>query len=276
MSLLTDNKMLSKSSIKTTDNDIIAKYSCIVCKKEYSRKSSFEKHKILCDFKTKTKWEKAVEEEEADDIPTHLQLVKIVQELNLKIAKMEEQMEDMKKWVDKKKKKLNIIAWLNVNTNPTISFAEWINCHFVVNVEHFENLMENSLFHTIQQVFEYNLSQNDMVYPIRCFSQKVGVFYVGEKRENDTCEWRQMELGDMILILKIFQNRMIKELTKWKQNNEHKFDSSDKISELYQKAIIKLMSISFTQDATLSRIKTNLYQYLKSDLKPQIDYEFEF
>jgi hypothetical protein len=143
-------------------------------------------------------------------------------------------------------------------------------------MEHFENLMENSLFHTIQQVFEYNLSQSDMIYPIRCFSQKAGVFYIGEKRENDTCEWRQMEFADMILILKIFQNRMIKELTKWKQDNQHKFDNSDKISELYQKAIIKLMSISFTQDGNMSRIKTNLFHYLKSDLKTQIDYEFEF
>jgi hypothetical protein len=138
--------------------------------------------------------------------------------------------------------------------------------------------MENSLFHTIEQVFEYNLMNTDdnFVYPIRCFSQKSGVFYIGENTENGTAEWSQLQLSDMILILKTFQNRMIKELTKWKQANQHKFDDSDKIAELFQKAIIKLMNISFTQDANLSRIKNNLFHYLKTDLKTQIDYEFEF
>ena len=144
-------------------------------------------------------------------------------------------------------------------------------------MEHFENLMENSLFNTIQQVFEHNLCvRGDFVYPIRCFSQKTGIFYIGEKKEDGTPEWRQLVLTDMILILKTLQNRMIKELTKWKTENQNKFDDNDKISELFNKAIIKLMNISFTQDATLSRIKNGLYNYLKTDLKTMIDYEFEF
>jgi hypothetical protein len=255
------------------------KYSCVICKKDYSRKSSFEKHKILCDFKTQTKWEKKVAQEEQDDVPNHIQLVKIVQELTIKLGKMEEKMEELQKWVDKKKKKLNVIAWLNSNVQPTIGFLEWVNCHFVVNGDHFEDLMENSLFHTIQKVFEYNLCNQigEFVYPIRCFSQKMNVFYIGEKTtSNSGYEWKQMELSDTVILLKTFQNRMIKELTKWKQENQHKFDSSDKIAELYQKAIIKLMSISFSQDANMSRIKNNLFHYLKTDLKTQIEYEFEF
>jgi hypothetical protein len=68
---------------------------------------------------------------------------------------------------------------------------------------------------------------------------------------------------------------MIKELTNWKKENEDKMYDSDKISEIYQKAIIKLMSISFSQDASLSRIKNNLFHYLKTDLKSLIEYEFE-
>ena len=34
--------------------------------------------------------------------------------------------------------------------------------------------------------------------------------------------------------------------------------------------------MSFTQDATLSRIKNALYNYLKTDLKNMIEYDFEF
>ena len=253
------------------------KYCCLVCNKQYTRKSSLDKHKILCDFKLKTKRQLQIESEELNDIPNHLQLVKVVQELTFKLLKMEEKMEEMQKWVDKKKRKLNVIVWLNANVVPTIGFLEWINTIFVVKPEHFENLMDNSLFHTIQQVFEHNLCEKgDFIYPIKSFSQKQGNFYICEKKEDGTPEWKQLVLTDMVLILKTLQNRMIKELAKWKTENQSKFDDNDKISELFNKAVIKLMNMSFTQDATLSRIRNGLYNYLKTDLKTMIEYDFEF
>jgi len=251
-------------------------YSCTVCNKHYSRKSSLEKHKILCDFKMKSKREQQVDFEELGDIPTHHQLVKIVQELTLKMMKMEEKMSEMQKWVDKKKKKINVIVWLDENIVPTIGFKEWVNTSLIVNPEHFEDLMENSLFHTVQQVFESNLHEkNDFEYPIRCFSQKTGIFYICEKRPDGIPEWNQMQNNDMILLLKTIQNRMIRELTKWKTENQYKFDDNSKISDLFNKAIIKLMNMSFTPDNTFSRMKNGLFNYLKTDLK-MIDFEFEF
>ena len=75
-----------------TDKISGTKYCCQVCKKTYTRKTSLDKHKILCDFKTKTKLEHQVEEEELGDVPTHEQLVKIVQELTFKYVKLEEKM----------------------------------------------------------------------------------------------------------------------------------------------------------------------------------------
>lgn len=250
---------------------------CVVCNKKYTKKSSLDKHKILCDFKTKTKRELKIEEEEQSDIPTYNQLVKIVQEMVLKMSKMEENMEDFKKWVDKKKRKLNVVGWLNENIIPTFGFLEWANVQLTVKEVHFENLMENSLFHTVQQIFVYNLPETcDIIYPIRCFSQKVGIFYICEKDENGKPQWKQLELNDMIILLKTIQNRMIKVLTKWKLDNQYKIEDNDKISELFNKAVIKLMNMSFHQDSNLSRIRNNLFNYLKTDLKTTIDYEFEF
>jgi hypothetical protein len=104
----------------------------------------------------------------------------------------------------------------------------------------------------------------------------VGIFYVCEKTENNLPEWRPIVLKDMNLLLKNIQNDMIRELSNWKLVNQIKFNDNAKISDLFNKAIIKLMSISFSQDATLSRIKNGLYNYLKTDLKMHMDYEFEF
>lgn len=252
-------------------------HSCSNCDKTYTRKYSLEKHKILCDFKVKSSLEKQIDYEELGDIPNHLQLVKIIQELTLKYIKMEEKMEDILKWVDKKKKKLNVVDWLNTNVCPTMGYKEWVNTYISVHQEDFEHLMESSLGTTLQKVFEHNLSQNkDVEFPLRCFSQKANIFYICEKNEDGAPAWKQMILPDFVLLLKIIQHRMIKELTIWKKNNKHNFDDNDKIAELFNKAVIKLMNISFNQDANMTRIKGGLYNYLKIDLKSQIEYEFEF
>ena len=80
----------------------------------------------------------------------------------------------------------------------------------------------------------------------------------------------------MAKFLKKIQNKFLEELTSWKKANQDKIDDSDKISENFNKAIIKLMSMSFTQDPTMGRMKNGLYNYLKTDLKSLIEYEFEF
>jgi hypothetical protein len=85
-----------------------------------------------------------------------------------------------------------------------------------------------------------------------------------------------MELDDLSRLLKKIQNRFLEVLTTWKTNNQEKIDESDKVAEQFNKAILKLMNMSFTQDGTLSRMKNGFYNYLKSDLKSLIEYEFEF
>ena len=253
-----------------------SKYKCICCNKEYTKKSSLDNHKIVCEFKMKTKREIQIETEESGDIPNYLQLVKIVQDLTMKMIKMQEKMDEMQKYVNKKKKKVNIIGWLNENIIPTVGFNEWINNYIIVIAEHFENLLENNLFHTLQLVFEYNLNDRDsFIFPIRCFTEKSGIFYIAEKYEGGVVGWRILDLDDMVLLLRKIHNLMIKELTKWKMANQYQFDDNDKISVLFNKAVIKLMNMSFTMDSSMSRVKNGLYNYLKKDIKTHIEYDFE-
>ena len=46
------------------------------------------------------------------------------------------------------------------------------------------------------------------------------------------------------------------------------------MSEVYNKTLIKLMSANFTIEYT-SKIRINLYNYLKKDMKTIMEYEFE-
>jgi hypothetical protein len=64
-------------TMNKSDEELSYKLCCAVCNKQYTRKSSLDKHKILCDFKMKTKRERQIDMEESSDIPTYYELIKI-------------------------------------------------------------------------------------------------------------------------------------------------------------------------------------------------------
>lgn len=238
------------------------KYSCLICKKEYTRKASLDKHKLLCDFKSKTKTELIVQDEEIGDKPSYDQLVKIVQELSIKYNKMESKVDELQQWITRRKKKQDVISWLNINVNATVGFLEWVTILIEVKSSHFEYLMENNIFQTYQIIFDYNLRDVDnFVYPISCFKDKPNIFYICEKGEENDSVWRQMEPTEFIQLLKRLHNLLLSELTKWKKDNRERIEANDKLSEIFNKAVIKLMSISFMPDgvSNVNKIKNSLY-----------------
>jgi signal recognition particle subunit SEC65 len=246
-------------------------YSCSLCKKEYTRKGSLDKHLVLCEFKSKSRLELQVAVEEASDKPTYDQLVKIVQELSIKYVKMEEKQNEMQQYIDRKKKKMDVVTWLNINIKPTVGFLEWIAMNITVVPEHFLELLkpEITIFECLQEVFEFNLFKDHFVCPLKCFAQKNGIFYIYEPSPDiniNSSLWREMELKDFVLLLKQVQKKLIGELSEWRKGNQKLFYDNDRVADQFNKAVIKLMNISFGQDANMSRIKNGLFHYLKTDL----------
>ena len=256
------------TTVKTTVKTKSALYSCALCKKDYTRKSSLDKHIVLCEFKSKSKLELQVAVEEAPDKPTYDQLVQIVQELSIKYVKMEEKMGEMQQYIDRKKKKVDVIGWLNTHVKPTTGFLEWVNSIVTVEPSHFLYLLrpETTIFETIHEVFAYNLEKRDFICPLTCFAQKNGVFYICEPEQENGFVWVELELKDFVLFLKQVQRKLIGELSEWRKTNQKLFYENDKIADQFNKAVIKLMNITFVQDANMSRIKNSLYHYLRKDL----------
>ena len=98
----------------------MSRLCCEYCGKEYKRKINFDKHFILCEIVYKAKKNKRIdkENEEIDsEMPSPKQMYQIIQELSLKYDKLEAKMELMSKWIDKTKKKINVLDWLNSSSN---------------------------------------------------------------------------------------------------------------------------------------------------------------
>ena len=112
----------------------------------------------------------------------------------------------------------------------------------------------------------FNLDKRDFVCPIKCFAQKNGVFYICEPEPFSASVWVELELKDFVLLLKQVQRKLIGELSEWRKTNQKLFYENDKVSDQFNKAVIKLMNITFVQDASMSRIRNGLFHYLKKDL----------
>jgi len=259
---------------------------CEYCGKKYTRKTSHIKHTILCEVFHKSKREKTCDKEESSDIPTTEKLYEIIQELALKYKIMETKMENMQKWVDKKKKKLNVLQWLNTCAKPQKTYTEWIQS-ITATEEHVEILIEQNITQTVDALFNkkiQSLSQKDTdtdtdtsisyIHPIYCFVQKINIFYI---YDDVTSEWKQMDSDDLISLSKKIHSKILQAICEWYKKNIDKINKSDKMTILYNQTLVKLMSVNFTADSVyLSKLKTSLHSSLKTDLTNIVEYEFEF
>ena len=69
--------------------------------------------------------------------------------------------------------------------------------------------------------------------------------------------------------------KLSKLLYEWKQTNKEEIASNDKLSELCNKALIKIMTPEFKQEKYYTKAKTFIYNKIKKDIKMLIEYEFE-
>lgn len=247
---------------------------CPYCTKEYSRKSSFDKHILICDFLQKSKKEQEIDNQESDNLPSFKELVIIVQELAKKNKKLEEKMTHMEKWIETKKKKVNVVQWLNQNVIPPIHFLDWCT-RINVSTNHMMHLFESPIHETVIKIIQDDIEESaktlQNILPIHAFDQKANTFYI----YNGT-EWTLMTNHNFSTILIKIQQRFLKEMEKWRTQNMEQMDNNDKTGDTYNKTIMKLMNINTTQDGTFNKIKTFVYNTIKVDIKNMIEYEFEF
>ena len=241
------------------------KYACPLCNKQYTKKSSLEKHNILCDFRYKTAREKQVELEEMEDIPTYNDLVKIVQQMAIQMAKMEEDMKEMSKWVTKKKRKIDVISWLNGNIHASVGFTEWMHQYIQVMPQHLDVLKENNAYFTMQRILEDNLKT--LVAPIYCFTLRPSTFYCCELGESGQVQWKKMENEQLFHLFRKVHFQLTRYLANWKTEHKKEMNEDDHLCIVFNKMLYKVMSVEIYEvgDASVVKLKHILYHWLKKE-----------
>jgi len=256
---------------------------CSCCGKEYRRKTNLDKHFILCEIVHKAKRkDKRIDketEEINEEMPSQKQMYKMFLELALKYNKLEEKVELMSKFVDKTKKKINILDWLNTSSNlkPELIFDNLADSISIVDSD-LDLLFNTTFYDMLNEIFIRNIyNKDESEISLFAFIQKTNTIYVYTKDITSLeSVWIELSREKLIYFLNKVHFKIVKALSEWNKKNIDKISSSDKMAEMYTKAKIKLMGIDFKHEQTLSKIKLSIYNKMKKDMKSLIEYDFEF
>ena len=278
--------MLTPSSITKTQH----KYNlhpmyCEFCGKCYKTIVNLNKHILLCEVVNRcVNKPGTIDKSINENLPSQETMYKIIESLAMKYNKLEEKMEQLQKWVDKKKKKINIIEWLNENDkiHPLYYFDSIIDkLHITQTAVDF--LFSNSFYDTVNEILSNyynnhnnnNCNQENNSIPLFAFNQKANLIYVFNKNDAQSL-WKELSKDQLVDFLDKIQTKITRCLKEWKKINEDKVRNDNKYSELYSKTIIKIMDVKFNNETTVTRYKSLLYNKIKVDMKNLIEYEYEF
>jgi hypothetical protein len=283
----------------------IIPYKCKYCNRAYKLKPNYDKHYLLCNTlsisKTsisKTSISKTNTKETLDYVPSLRDMFTLVLELTAKNSQLEQKVEELSKWAESKKKKLNVIDWLNEKYTKNIKYSEWV-AGIIITRKHLEAVFNSDMvtgcYEILQNLLSLHISNehisnehisnehisnehisnehisNEHTIPIKAFDQKENILFI----YNDDNKWEILSQPMFANLINILSKKILTEFLKWQTENKSKMKQDD-FSYKYARNVQKIMGGNLTQEQIHTRVKKELYNYLKMNLKNVVEYEFSF
>lgn len=240
-------------------------HCCPHCQRNYQRKIYYDRHVGVCEFLCKSKKGRKQDIEENNDTPTIRELYMVVMELVVKNKQLEEKLHEMSKMVNIKKQKLNINDWLNMTYPDVMDYTAWLS-EVKVTQEHMNTLFETDYVGGVTSSLKQQLLLGNDRRPIRAFASKDNGFYLYNQAEK---KWLMMDNETYLKLMYVFDKKVMVEFGNWQRENKEKL-YTDSFSLIYNKHTKKVMA---SREPLYSRIKRELYSYLRQELPQMMEYE---
>lgn len=256
-------------------------FSCRYCGRDYVKKYNLDKHIVLCELLTSCKANNkplqstarasAEEDEDIIELPSQRKMYMMLMELAKKVNGLDEKVDELKTWVVKKRKKINVIDWLNQHVTPSTCFDK-LNERIDVVRDDVTFLLKNTFLETLHGIFARNLyaSSSESDYPLCAFVQKPHNLYA-----YDQGTWFEVSKEELVKFLNRVHTKLYRVFLEWKREHATAMEEDDALALSCDKATCKLMDADFRQDAFLSKIKGTIYSRMKVDMKTIVEYDFE-
>ena len=263
--------------------------TCDYCGRQYKRISFLNKHKIPCKvlFVERAKRLSAKEpifQCEEETMFSLKQVNLILSEVILQNKKMQEEINELKKFIFKTKIKINILDWLPLHVSPTYSFQPFLNNIIVTSPFHVECLQENKILDILELVLTDTVKrEKDNIFPLFCFNEKIYIYTqqsqqsqpASNESDTNTNTWREMTRLELINFMNRIHKKIMNQIKEWRDANDLLIKTNEIYYNINHKLSIKIMDIDFNKDAILNKIRTFLFSTFKRDVKSIVEYEFE-
>ena len=206
---------------------------------------------------------KLTSEKDLENISIKSLLIQLINELN----KSKEEIKEIKKWINIKKKKIVILDWLNNNYLLETNLNEFIE-NLEITQKDILFIFKTNLIEGIINIFN-NMIKENITIPIKSFVQKENQLYYF----NSNNKWEILNEENLNLLLNNIYKLILKEFEEWQSINKNLL-LKDEYNEEYLKNIKKILGGNITLDDQKNKIKKNLYKILKLNLVNILEYEF--
>lgn len=274
-------------------------WQCNICCKKYLRKNAFDKHILLCRFEhEKCNFDKTYKTPNISNEKLYLLLV----DLNNKYDKLQKDYDELKKYVIIKKKKIDILEYLNSNyiDDYNIDFDNFIDyiTNSLMNIGYYQNKSNISKENDrdfsnlyLNYIFDLNfingivkiltdifLSEREKKnIPIKVFNQKDAI-YILIKDDNGSKKWILMDnIQFKEFIIKIHK-KIINLFSIWQKSVNYKL-KDDHFNIIYLENMKKMLGQSKIGcgshgDINLT-IKNKLQKNIAENFRNLISFEIE-
>jgi len=236
--------------------------TCIYCNKKYTNKSAFTRHQLLCEFSSFNPRSKNVYIEETTDLPSHPSLVFAMQEMLIKMKKMDTRIEFLEKENSiLQKVKMSGHKWLTEHVNPT-TYIEDIRPMLIVTEKHVDMLFNEKVMDVMQRVLETSIIKKDA--PLAHIKGRLYSYHKSK-------EWSHMTNQQVVCILNQIHQQLIQGLADWRKSNQNELNVNDTLVIKYNKTLGKLLELNFTIDNAIHRGKTCISNVVDYEVKNIIE-----
>jgi hypothetical protein len=250
-------------------------YACEICERTYHEKFNLDRHVPYCRFLHLSKRDRDNQvETESEPVPEPRMLYRWMQDMALKIEKLEKENTQLR-GVARKQQKEDVGTVLQQHC-PTQSFAAWISASVLTAIPRYlETVYQKDLLSGMADLLTATISSSGAEnLPIRAFAHKPSEFYIYEKVKTDTdtngsagsLAWRQIRAEDLnqwfALIESHFQTGF---RDHWVIPNMDKMNGNDEaVSQRYVLYYQKILGNGrMTTDTRYQKLRVHLYGLIK-------------
>tara|TARA_B100000902_G_scaffold204169_1_gene194669 strand:+ start:7049 stop:7783 length:735 start_codon:yes stop_codon:yes gene_type:complete len=239
--------------------------ACNLCGKTYKRPGSLKRHLSVCEIICNSKKTNLLNQEEKFNAPSLPEIYMIVQKLVVDNEKLKREVSLLKNRSSKRRKKINIVDWLNENQQSDNTFDLWKK-EMTVNKDDL-NLLFNTDFQTcIEVCLLNNIQKNSSV--IKSFSQNKNTIYV------KNCKWDILSIDEFQKLINYIQRKLMFLFSEWSKTlKENEIYGSNNMT--YLKNQQKIFG-GYNLNKTVKKIYNKIYRETNIDVKNLIEYQISF